>query len=177
MEIATLIVACLTLIAVGIGLFINHKTNEKLTDQIKVVEEKTKQDIFATREEILEKIKIFKDDIFKHLDNSAIEIKNSILEKTEQVNTDVALRIEGTEKSVNSNMTTVKTDLIEIFEASLKSVQSEVQTILAKTEIEVKSKIDSSLKIQQDQQLKSFANTEEKFQEVINEIKKPLSLD
>ncbi len=49
MDIATLILVCLTLIAVGVGLFLSNKTNQKLTEQLKSFQDKSNQDISATK--------------------------------------------------------------------------------------------------------------------------------
>jgi len=62
MDITTIIITSLTLIAVGVGLFLNHKTNQKLVVQLKDFEEKTNQSIAATRAAILDNIKEHKEE-------------------------------------------------------------------------------------------------------------------
>ncbi len=221
MDIATIIITSLTLIAVGVGLFLNHKTNLKLVGQLKDFEEKTNQSISATRAEILEIVKVHREDTLKHFDNSTLEIKNLVNEKTEQINLEVATRIDNLGKIIISNIASTKTDIIDTFEnkstktkediqnsnaklqketadtieVRLKGFQSEIQSTLEKikvefetnstsinkaalkTETEIKNKIDSALKTQEEQQFEALANMEDKFQKVINEIKSPLALD
>lgn len=221
MDIATIIITSLTLIAVGVGIFLNQKTNLKLAGQLKDFEEKTNQSISATRAEILDIVKVYKEENLKQLDNSTNEIKKSVIDKSEQLNTAVAESIETICKTINNNILSLKTDLIETFEnksiktkediqnsnaklqketsetieARLKGFQSEIQTTLEKikvefetnsisinktalkTETEIKNKMDSALKIQEEQQFEALANIDDKFQKVINEIRSPLALD
>jgi hypothetical protein len=192
MEIAEILILGLTLIAVCVGLYINHKNNSKLNTQLKDFEYKTTQGILNLRTELIDSFKVLSEENKKQINNLSSDVKNYLNEKTEQINMELTTRIDNLGKTINYKIDTTKTDLMENYEMKSSKTIEDLQNLYVKNQKEIienieaklkifntenNTKIESALATQKDQQIRALASINEKFQVVINEIKSPLGFD
>ena len=152
MDTATIIITCLTFMAVGIGLFLNHNTNLKLAGQLKDFEEKTNRSISA----ILDIVKAHKEENAKQLDSSTGEIKKSLIENSSQINTALAKSIETIRKTIDDNILSIKLALIE--------TKEDIQNSNAKLQKETANTIEARLRVFQTEIQTTLENTESEFE-------------
>ena len=143
MEIATLIIACLTLIIVVVGLFLNHKSQLNLTEQMDTMEEKLKQEQSNTKKDILDKINTVNDETIKANNSLDAEIKKTIAERIEQLKTEFKSDIEDVRKSINRNTD----DFKETFESKSVKTKEEIQNTNTKLHKETTDSMESRLNI------------------------------
>ena len=66
---------------------------------------------------------------------------------------------------------------MEKIKVEFETNSTSINQTINKTVIDINTKIEESMKLQEERQLDSLSKVEDKFQKVINEIKSPLSID
>lgn len=184
MDIATIIISSLILIAVGVGLFLNYKTNLKLVGQLRGFEEKINHSITTCKDEIINSNKRNHTEYSKLLENATNELEKSsqekfkvITENIETLKTDVINKVENkyddTKGEIKNSYDALLKETVETIQVSFV----ETQTDVLNTGTDIINKVVSSLKTQGEKQIDVLTNIDTNFEKVLNEIKNPLTLD
>jgi dGTP triphosphohydrolase len=169
METGTLVIAIFTLIAVGVGLYLNHKTNMEFREEME-----------SSKQELLAKVAELKEETIKGIDTSKVDVKNFVTDKTQKVHSELKAQI----AEANENISSSKKDLANTIETKISKVREEIESnnkqvnkTINDAENEIKSKVDNGLKTQEQRHKELQKEVTEKFDKILEEIKNPLNFD
>jgi hypothetical protein len=177
MIIATLIISCLTLIAVSVGLFLNYKSNRNTLLTIADFEEAVNKNIEDAKNATLLKLQEINTSTNTKLDTSKTEIQTTVKDNSKFVHEEIAAKVKESDINNYNAITSAKTAVLESLEPKVADLKTETTQFLQKLSAEVNSKIDTALQAQEQRHTDLINEVKEKFGKIIEEIKSPLTLD
>lgn len=188
MIIVTLIISCLTMIAVGTGLFLNLKSNRKTLTTIADMEEAITKKVENVKSEILSKILELNNSTHSKVDTTKTEIQTTVEDNSKFVHQGLITKakesdvnnynaIESAKEAVLESLEPKMNELKTETQTSLISLKSETNQYLQKLSTDINSKVDTALQAQEKQQTELINEVKNKFSKIIEEIKSPLTLD
>jgi len=177
MIIATLIISCLTLIAVSVGLFLNYKSNRTILLTITNFEEAVNKNIEDAKNATLLKLQEINNSTNSKLDTSKSEIQNTVKDNSKFVQEEIVAKVKESDINNYNAITSAKTAVLESLEPKVADLKTETTQFLQKLSTEVNSKIDIALQSQEQRHADLVNEVKEKFGKIIEEIKSPLTLD
>jgi hypothetical protein len=177
MIIATLIISCLTLIAVSVGLFLNYKSNRTILLTITNFEEAVNKNIEDAKNATLLKLQEINNSTNSKLDTSKSEIQNTVKDNSKFVHEEIVAKVKESDINNYNAITSAKTAVLESLEPKVADLKTETTQFLQKLSTEVNSKIDTALQSQEQRHADLINEVKEKFGKIIEEIKSPLTLD
>ena len=188
MIIATLIISCLTLIAVSVGLFLNLKSNRTTLTTIANFEEAITTKVENIKSEILSKIQDFNSSTHTMVDTTKTEIQTTVKDNSKFVHEQLITNAKESDVNNYNAIESAKKAILESLEpkmnelktetlSSLASLKSETNQYIQKLSTDINAKIDTALQAQEKQQTELINEVKNKFSKIIEEIKSPLTLD
>lgn len=185
---ATLIISCLTLIAVSVGLFLNLKSNRNTLTTIANFEEMITKKVENVKSEILSKIQELNNSTYSMVDTTKTEIQTMVMDNSKFVHEELITKAKESDVNNSNAIESAKKAVLETLEQKINELKTETQTSLTslKTETnqylqklltDINSKIDTALQAQEQQQTELINEVKNKFSKIIEEIKNPLTLD
>ncbi len=162
MIIITLIISCLTLIAVSVGLFLTHKSTRNILLTIANFETTLNKNVENSKNDIIAK---------------SIEIYNSTVSKFDASKNEIQNVVKECDTNSHNAITSAKNTILESLEPKVVDLKTETAQYLQKLSTEVNSKIDAALQAQEQRHTDLINEVKEKFGKIIDEIKSPLTLD
>ena len=191
MEIILLVIVSLTFIAVGTGLFLNHKNNLNITAKIVGGQENITQHITSIRNEMVDKIQQLSVDTSSRIEATKIEYISTLNNGIQKMQGDLSQLA----KNMENNISLSKSETITAILPTLNSVRDELQSThnklqkeivpslgnmreeIQSTYIKLQNEIDGQLKNHLQKQNEFANDVNGKFNKIIDEIKSPLTLD
>lgn len=188
MIIITLIISCLTLIAVSVGIFLNFKSNRSTLTTIANFELAITAKVEDVKTEVLSKIQDFHNSTHSKVDTTKTEIQTTVKENFNFVHEELITKakesdvnnynaIQSAKKAVLESLEPKMNELNTETQSSLVTLKSETNQYLQKLSTDINSKIDLALLSQEKQQTELINEVKNKFSKIIEEIKSPLTLD
>lgn len=169
----TLIISCLMLIAVSVGLFLNHKSTSNILLTIANLEDAIFKKVEEAKNETLLNMK----EINNKLDASKLEIQNTVKDNSKFVHEEIVIKVKESDINNYNAITAAKTAVLESLEPKVANLKAETTQSLQKLSTEINSKFDSALQTQEQRHIDLINEVKEKFGKIIEEIKSPLTLD
>ena len=188
MIVATLIISCLTLIAVGVGLFLSLKSKHKTLATIADLEETITQNVENVKKEILSKIEELNNSTNSKVDATKTEIQTTVANNSKYVYEELITKAKESDVNNYNAVESAKRAVLESLEPKINELKTETQSSLAalksetnqylqKISTDINSKVDTALQAQEKQQAELIDEVKTKFSKIIEEIKSPLTLD
>ena len=191
MEIALLVIVCITFIALSIGLYLNHKNSLIISAKITASQDHVIQDIARLKNEMNEKIQQLRGDTYSRIDASKNEcistinsgmqkIESEIVESGKNLRDSISQSKSETVSSILSALNSVREDLLAAQQKLQKDMVSshgdmkdQFHVAFNKMQHEIDAQITNSIFKQNEFSL----DVNNKFNKIIDEIKSPLTLD
>ena len=177
MIIATLIISCLTLIAVGVTLFLNYRSNRNILLTIASFEEVITKNVEDAKIEIFSKLQDANSSTNSKIETSKTEIQNTVKDNSKFVHEEIVSKVKESNINNYNAITFAKTAVLESLEPKVTDLKAETTQHLQKLSTEFNSKIDAALQAQEQRHTDLINEVKEKFGKIIEEIKSPLTLD
>lgn len=188
MIVATLIISCLTLIAVSVGLFLNFKLNRNTLTTIANFEEGVMFKVDHLKNEIYSKLQDFNNRTHSQVDATKIEIQTTVEHNSKFIHEEMIAKAKDSEVNNHNSIESAKKAVLDSLEpkmnqiktetqSSLTSLKNETNQYLQKFITDVNLKVDTALQVQVKQQAELTNEVKNKFSKIIEEIKSPLTLD
>ena len=177
MIIATLIISCLTLIAVSVGLFLNFKSNRNTLTTIVNFEEAMTTKVENVKKEILSKIQDFHNSTHSKVDTTKTEIQTTVKDNSKFVHEELITKAKESDVNNYNAIEAAKKSVLESLESKMNELKTETTLYLQKLTTDINSKVDTALQAQEKQQTELINEVKNKFSKIIEEIKSPLTLD
>lgn len=177
MILTTLIISCLTLIAISVGLFLNLKSNRNTLTTIANFEEVILGKVENVKSEILSKIIELNNNTHLKVDTTKTEIQTTVKDSSKFVYEQLITKTKESDVNNYNAIESAKKAVLESLEPRINELKTEINLYLQKHSTDINSKVDTALQAQEKQQTELLNEVKNKFSKIIEEIKSPLTLD
>ena len=177
MILTTLIISCLTLIAISVGLFLNLKSNRNTLTTIANFEEAILGKVENVKSEILSKIIELNNNTHLKVDTTKTEIQTTVNDSSKFVYEQLITKTKESDVNNYNAIESAKKAVLESLEPRINELKTETNLYLQKHSTDINSKVDTALQAQEKQQTELLNEVKNKFSKIIEEIKSPLTLD
>lgn len=188
MIIATFIISCLTLIAVSIGIVLTLKSKRSTLATIAQCEQLITARVENVEAEIQFKLQEFTNNVLSRVDTTKAEIQTTVTNNAKFVHEELIAKIKESNINNYNAIESVRKAILESLEpkinelkrenqSSLESLKGETNQYLLKLSVDLNSKVDTALQVHEKQQNELIDEVNTKFGKIIDEIKRPLTID